>query len=47
MSQENMEIVRRAYEVLTVRELSRVPEFFAPDVEVDLTLTEEARRSIR
>ena len=37
MSQENVELVRRAYEVLTPREYSRLPEFFAPDVELDLS----------
>jgi ketosteroid isomerase-like protein len=37
MTQENVEIVRRAYEALTVREHSRIPEFFAPEIEIDLT----------
>jgi hypothetical protein len=37
MSRENVEIVRRAYEVLSPTELSRLAEFFAPDVEFDLS----------
>ena len=37
MSQENVEIVRRAYEVFNPREFSRVPDFIAPDIVVDLS----------
>ena len=45
MSQENVELVRRAYEVFNLRELSwsaseffsRASEFFAPDIEIDLS----------
>jgi hypothetical protein len=37
MSQENVEITRRAYDSLTVRNLSRLAEFVAPQIEIDLT----------
>jgi ketosteroid isomerase-like protein len=37
MSQENVEIVRRAYEAMNNREFSRTPEFLDPDVEFDLS----------
>ena len=37
MSQENVEIARRAYDSLTVGNLSRLAEFVAPEIEVDLT----------
>jgi ketosteroid isomerase-like protein len=44
MSQENVELVRRAYEVFNLREFSaasefysRASEFFAPDIEIDLS----------
>jgi uncharacterized protein len=37
MSQENVEIVNRAYEAMNDREFSRMPEFLDPDVEFDLS----------
>src|SRR5918999_1607747 len=37
MSQENMEVVRAAYEAMNNREFSRMPEFLDPDVEFDLS----------
>jgi ketosteroid isomerase-like protein len=37
MSQENLEIARRAYESMTVGNLSWLAEFVAPEIEVDLT----------
>jgi ketosteroid isomerase-like protein len=37
MSQENVEVVRRFYEAFNLGEYSRGPEFFAPDVELDLS----------
>ena len=37
MSQENVELARRAYEALNPQEFSRFPEFFTPDVELDLS----------
>ena len=35
MSQENVELVRIAYEAMNNREFSRMPEFLAPDFELD------------
>ncbi len=37
MSRENVEFVRRAYEALNNREYSRMGEFLAPDVEIDIS----------
>ena len=37
MSQENVELVRIAYEAMNNREFSRMPEFLDPDVEFDLS----------
>jgi ketosteroid isomerase-like protein len=37
MSQENVEVVRRAYEAMNNREFSRTSEFLHPDVELDLS----------
>ena len=37
MSQENVEIVRRAYEAMNNREFPRTSEFLDPDVEIDLS----------
>jgi ketosteroid isomerase-like protein len=37
MSEENVEIVRRAYQVLNDRDYSRVAEFLDPDVEFDVS----------
>jgi ketosteroid isomerase-like protein len=37
MSQENLEIARRAYESFTVGNLSWLAEFQAPEIEIDLT----------
>jgi ketosteroid isomerase-like protein len=37
MSQENVEIVRRAYEAMNNREFSLAPELLDPDVEFDLS----------
>jgi hypothetical protein len=37
MSQENLEIARRAYESFTVGNLSWLAEFEAPEIEIDLT----------
>lgn len=37
MSRENAGTVRSIYELWTTREWSRIPEFFDPDVEVDLS----------
>ena len=37
MSQENVEMVRRIYELWARRELAAIPDFFDPQVEVDLS----------
>jgi ketosteroid isomerase-like protein len=37
MSRENVEIVRRGYEVLNSRDFSRIPEFLDPEIEIDIT----------
>jgi ketosteroid isomerase-like protein len=37
MSQENVEVVRTAYEAMNNREFSRTSEFLHPDVELDLS----------
>ena len=37
MSQENVELVRRTYELWALRRWSAIPDFFDPDVEVDLS----------
>jgi uncharacterized protein len=37
MSQENLEITRRVYESLNAGDLSRLAEFVAPEIEIDLT----------
>jgi ketosteroid isomerase-like protein len=37
VSEQNVEIVRRAYEAMNNREFSRTSEFLDPDVEVDLS----------
>jgi uncharacterized protein len=37
MSQENVEIVRRRYELWDSRQWSAIPELFDPDVEIDLS----------
>jgi ketosteroid isomerase-like protein len=37
MSQENVEIVRRCYELWDSRQWSAIPELFDPDVEIDLS----------
>jgi ketosteroid isomerase-like protein len=37
MSQENVEVVRTAYEAMNNREFSRTSEFLHPDVEIDLS----------
>jgi ketosteroid isomerase-like protein len=37
MSQENVEVVRRTYELWALRRWSAIPDFFDPDVEVDLS----------
>jgi ketosteroid isomerase-like protein len=37
MSDENVEVVRRAYEAMNKREFSRMPEFLDPDVEFDMS----------
>ena len=37
MSQENIEIVRRAYEVLNNRDFSRVDEDLDPEIEIDVS----------
>src|SRR5688500_17549955 len=37
MSEENIEIVRRAYEAMNQREFSRTSEFLDPNVEIDLS----------
>jgi len=37
MSQENVEIVRRVYALWASRQWSVIPDFFSPDVEIDLS----------
>jgi ketosteroid isomerase-like protein len=37
MSRENVELARLVYEYFNSREFSHVPEFVAPDVEIDLS----------
>jgi ketosteroid isomerase-like protein len=37
MSQENVEIVRRAYEAFNLRDRSLAREVLAPEIEIDLT----------
>ena len=37
MSQENVEIIRRCYELWHSREWSAIPELFDPDIEIDLS----------
>jgi uncharacterized protein len=37
MSQENVELVRRVYELWPTRQWSLIPDLFAPDVEIDLS----------
>jgi ketosteroid isomerase-like protein len=37
MSQGNVELVRRVYQLWATRGWSRIPEFFHPDVEIDLS----------
>ena len=37
MSQQNVEIVRRGYELWESRQWSAIPELFDPDIEIDLS----------
>jgi ketosteroid isomerase-like protein len=37
MPEENVELVRRAYEVLNSRDFSRTAEFLDPDIEIDVS----------
>jgi len=36
MSQENVEVVRRCMQLWPAREIERIPEFFDPEIVIDL-----------